>query len=182
MTAQAHALGRGPRRVGSHQGREVHEITLTAEGGLQAQILTYGAVIRDLSLPLAAGGRQSLVLGFQSFDLYPTHSPYFGAPVGRYANRIGGGQFPLEGHTYVLDRNEAGTTTLHGGSGGFATRVWDIVDHSDRHVTLGLISPDGDQGFPGTLQVTCSYTLGPDNQLEVVLRACTDRPTPVNLA
>ncbi len=181
MTAQGRSVRSGPRRVGNHPGREVHEVTLTAEGGLQAQILTFGAVIRDLSLPLAAGRRQSLVLGFPTFDPYPVHSPYFGALVGRYANRIGGGRFTLAGQTHVLDRNEAGTTTLHGGSGGFATRVWDLADHSDCHVTLGLLSPDGDQGFPGTLQVTCRYTLWPDNRLEVALRARTDRPTPVNL-
>lgn len=181
MTAQGRTVGSGPRLVGTYQGREVHEVTLTAEGGLQAQILTFGAVIRDLSLPMAAGGRQSLVLGFPTFDPYPVYSPYFGALVGRYANRIGGGRFTLAGQTHVLDRNEAGTTTLHGGSGGFATWVWDIADHSDGHVTLGLISPDGDQGFPGTLQVTCRYTLWPDNRLEVALRARTDRPTPVNL-
>ena len=148
MTAQGRTVGSDPRRVGTHQGREVHEVTLTAEGGLQAQILTFGAVIRDLSLPMAAGGRQSLVLGFPTFDPYPVHSPYFGALVGRYANRIGGGRFTLAGQTHVLDRNDAGTTTLHGGSGGFASRVWDIVDHSDRDVTLGLMSPDGDQSFP----------------------------------
>ena len=181
MTTQSHAAWSGPRRVGSHLGREVHEITLTAEGGLQAQILTFGAIIRDLSLPLTTGGRQSLVLGFPNFDPYPEHSPYFGALVGRYANRIAGGRFMLEGHTHFLDRNEAGMTTLHGGKGGFASRVWNIADHSDRHVTLGLVSPDGDQGFPGRLQVTCRYTLGLDNQLEVALRAHTDRPTPVNL-
>ena len=148
MTAQGRSVGSGPRHVGTHQGREVQEVTLTAEGGLQAQILTFGAVIRDLSLPMAAGGRQSLVLGFPTFDPYPVHSPYFGALVGRYANRIGGGRFTLAGQTHVLDRNDAGTTTLHGGSGGFASRVWDIVDHSDRDVTLGLMSPDGDQSFP----------------------------------
>lgn len=181
MTAQWRASVSGPRRIGLHLGKEVQEITLTAEGGLQAQILTFGAVIRDLSLPLAAGGRQSLVLGFPGFDPYPEHSPYFGALVGRYANRIAGGRFTLAGRTHVLDRNETGTTTLHGGKDGFATRVWDIVDHSDRHVTLGLVSPDGDQGFPGTLQVTCRYTLGSDNRLEVALRARSDQPTPVNL-
>ena len=181
MTAQGRTVGLAPRIVGSHRGTDVREITLTGEGGLEAQILTFGAVIRDLSLPLVAGGRRSLVLGFSAFDPYPAHSPYFGALVGRYANRIGGGHFTLSGHTHVLDRNEAGTTTLHGGKAGFATRIWDIVDHSDRHVTLGLMSPEGDQGFPGTLHVTCRYTLLPDNRLEVALRARTDRPTPVNL-
>jgi len=181
MTAPGRAVRSGPRRVGSHLGRDVHEITLTAEDGLQAEILTFGAVIRDLSLPMAAGARQSVVLGFPSFDPYPSQSPYFGALVGRYANRIAGGRFTLHGQTHLLDRNEAGGTTLHGGKGGFASRVWDIVDHSDRHVTLGLVSADGDQGFPGTLHVTCRYSLGPDNGLEVALLARTDRPTPVNL-
>lgn len=181
MTAPNRAARTGPRRVGSHQGSEVHEVTLTADGGLQAHILTFGAVIRDMSLPMAAGGRRSVVLGFPSFDPYPAHSPYFGALIGRYANRIAGGRFTLADQTHLLDRNENGTTTLHGGRGGFASRVWDIVDHSDRHVTLGLESPDGDQGFPGTLKVTCRYTLGPENRLEVALRARADRPTPVNL-
>jgi aldose 1-epimerase len=171
-----------PVEVGQFKGDTVHEVTLRRPGGLEARVLTWGAVIRDLSWPVANGGRLPLTLGFESFAPYPVHSPYFGAIVGRYANRIAQGRFTLTGQEYLLDRNEGGRTTLHGGGAGFARRIWHIADLTDTGVTLALTSADGDQGFPGTLHSTCTYTLSADNQLEVLLSAQTDQPTPVNLA
>ncbi len=170
-----------PAAFGQFHGETVHQVTLGTPDGLQAQVMTWGAVLTDLSLPLATGGRQRLTLGFDTFDPYPAHSPYFGAVVGRYANRIAGGRFSIAGRQYHLDRNEAGQTTLHGGANGFARRVWRITDLSPSSVTLRLTSVDGDQGFPGTVQATCTYAVT-DHQLEVRFRATTDQPTPVNLA
>ena len=171
-----------PSRIqpfGKVEGQEVAEITLHGPDGLTARILTWGAVIRDLQMPVA-GQPQSLVLGFERLQDYLHHSPYFGALVGRYANRIAGGRFALDWQTHQLDRNE-GTTTLHGGRGGFSHRIWTVLEVTGTEVLLGLTSPDGDQGFPGTVQARCRYTLGPDNTMTVALTAQTDRPTPVNL-
>lgn len=182
MRAPSAASGASARVFGSHLGAVVHEITLRSDAGLEAKILTWGAVIRDLSLPMPGGLRRSLVLGFESFDAYQHHSGYFGAVVGRYANRIAGGSFTLDGRAVQLDRNEAGRTTLHGGAVGFSSRVWTLVDRSGHHVTLALTSADGDQGFPGEVRALCSYTLGPGNRLEFAVFAQTSRPTPVNLA
>ncbi|MGL4238492.1 aldose epimerase family protein [Tabrizicola sp.] len=171
-----------PRVFGSYRGADVHQVTLGAPDGLQAKIMTWGAVLCDLSLPLGDGRRLSLTLGFDTFDPYPAHSPYFGAVVGRYANRIAGGQYSHAGRTYQLERNEASKTTLHGGPEGFARRVWRIADLTKEAVTLVLTSADGDQGFPGTLDVSCTYSVSADRNLVVDFRATTSAATPVNLA
>jgi aldose 1-epimerase len=171
-----------PVVVGEFQGAPVHQVTLGRPDGLQAHVITWGAVLSDLSLPLAGGGRQHLTLGFATFDPYPLHSPYFGAVVGRYANRIARGRFTLAGRAYDLDRNEAQLTTLHGGTNGFARRVWQIAALTETGVTLNLMSIDGDQGFPGTLHAACTYAVKEGQRLDVQFRATADQPTPVNLA
>ena len=146
---------------------------------MEAKILTWGAVVRDLVVPLA-GGSQRVVLGLNSIEDYVAHSPYFGAIVGRYGNRIGGARFTLDGETYELDANE-GRNQLHGGSMGFGTRLWSIVDRTPSSLTLGLVSEDGDMGYPGRLVATCTYTLLESSRLRIALEATSDRPTPVNL-
>jgi len=168
--------------VGQFEGRDVHEITLQLPDGPEARILTWGAVIRDLTIPLERGIRQGVVLGFDSFADYPVHSPYYGAVVGRYANRISGGGFTLDGTRHALTPNEGTSTTLHGGPGGFSQRVWDVVDLTSDSVTLGLLSPDGDQGFPGTLTVRCRYALTGKTTLRVEFQAHSTRATVVNLS
>jgi len=176
----------GPTRhlppVGQYGGRDVHEITLGTAEGPEARILTWGAVIRDLTIPVGPGHRQGVVLGFDRFADYPVHSPYFGAVVGRYANRISGGGFRLGGTWHALDRNEGSDVSLHGGSDGFSSRVWDVLDLSPDSVTLGLISPDGDQGFPGRLSVQCRYSLVGRATLRVEFRAQATLETVVNLS
>lgn len=148
-----------------------------ARGDLSAEILTYGAAIRDLRF----AGR-GVVLGFDSFDDYLAHSPYFGAVAGRNANRIGGGRFHLEGKEHVLDLNEAGRHHLHGGMAGFGKRLWSLADHGATHVELMLVSPDGDAGYPGRVEVRCRYEIDTDACFRITLSAETDKATLVNLA
>jgi aldose 1-epimerase len=166
-------------RFGSLDGQDVLQVSLTGPDGMEMKVLTWGAVVRDLVVPSAAG-QQRVVLGLNSVEDYVAHSPYFGAIVGRHANRIGGACFTLNGETYRLDANE-GHNQLHGGTMGFGSRLWSIIDHSAASVTLSLVSEDGDMGYPGRLVATCTYTLLPSCGLRIVLEATCDRPTPVNL-
>ena len=167
-------------RFGSVGGAAVDEIALANGTGASARILTWGAVVRDLVVP-SAQGRQRVVLGLNSIEDYLAHSPYFGAIVGRYANRIGGGRFHLDGAAHQLDVNEKGRHHLHGGSGGFGQRLWTIASLRPAGVTLVLVSEDGDMGYPGRLVAACSYDLLEPATLRVELATMADRPTPVNL-
>lgn len=166
-------------RFGSIGGEDVLQVTLTGPDGVQMRVLTWGAVMRDLVVP-TRNGPQSVLLGLNSIEDYIAHSPYFGAIVGRYANRIGEAQFTLNGQVYKLDANE-GPNQLHGGSMGFGKRLWSIVEQSEASVTLSLVSEDGDMGYPGRLIATCIYTLLPSATVRIELSAVTDKPTPVNL-
>ncbi|SCY55612.1 aldose epimerase family protein [Microvirga guangxiensis] len=166
-------------RFGAVEGKDVFQVTLTGPDGVEMRVLTWGAVIRDLVVP-SASGPQGVLLGLNSVEDYVAHSPYFGAIVGRHANRIGRARFTLNGETYKLDANE-GANQLHGGTMGFGTRLWSIVDQTKSSVTLSLVSDDGDMGYPGRLIATCVYTLLPSRIVRVELTATTDKATPVNL-
>ncbi len=159
-------------------GAEVHRISL-GDAALQVSVLTFGAVIERLEAPDRSGRWANLVLGLDSLDGYLHRSPHFGAVPGRFANRIAGGRFVLDGTEYRLACND-GPNALHGGPSGFGRRVWDIRDSSGRHVTLGRTSPDGEEGYPGTLDVRVTYTVhGSDLRIDYWAR--TDRPTVLNL-
>jgi len=159
-------------------GEAVQRFTLSG-GGLSAKIMNWGAVLQDMRL---ADHDAPLVLGFEDFDDYPAHSPYFGAIAGRYANRIGGGRFAINGERYQVDKNFLGKHLLHGGSKGFGKRVWDVALHGADFVTLTLHSAAGDMGFPGAIDVTCTYRLKIPGALSIELTATTDEPTLCNLA
>jgi len=159
-------------------GSEIQEVSIGG-GDLSVSIITLGAVIRDVRL---AGIDHPLVLGFDDLDSYVKHSPHFGALVGRFANRIGGGHLTIDGQAYQLQLNENGRNHLHGGAGGFGGLPWQLVAHDDRSVTLGLTSADGDQGYPGRLEVTCRYAIETPATLRIEAEATTDAPTIVNLA
>lgn len=169
----------GISRFGTLGGAEVDEVTLATEAGVQAKVIAWGAVLRDLVVP-GPHGRQRVVLGLDTIEDYVAHSPYFGAVVGRYANRIGNGRLTLDGRTYQLDRNEK-SHQLHGGTVGFGQRIWSIAARSKASVTLVLVSEDGDMGYPGRLVAACTYTLIEPATLRLVLEATCDAPTPVNL-
>jgi len=159
-------------------GAEVHRISLDGPA-LRASILTFGAVIERLEAPDRSSQWANLVLGLDSLDGYLHQSPHFGAVPGRFANRIAGGRFVLDGVERRLACND-GPNALHGGPDGFGKRIWTIEDNSERHVTLGLISADGDAGYPGTLQVRVTYAVDGDG-LRIDYRARSDRPTVLNL-
>jgi aldose 1-epimerase len=166
-------------RFGSVDGNDILEATLTGPDGIEMRVLTWGAVVRDLVVP-SAQGPQRVVLGLNSIEDYVAHSPYFGAIVGRYANRIGHARFTLDGETFKLDANE-GRNQLHGGTRGFGMRPWTIIDHQASSLTLALVSEDGDMGYPGRLIATCTYSLGKASTVQIGLEATCDQPTPVNL-
>ena len=159
-------------------GEAVHRLEIRG-GGLTARILTWGAVVQDLRL---AEHDAPLVLGFESFGDYPAFSSYFGAIAGRYANRISGGRFTIEGQRFQTDTNFIGKHTLHGGSKSTGKRVWRLDNRGSDFVTLALRDPDGWMGFPGTLDILCTYRLKLPGTLSVELSAITDQPTLCNLA
>jgi len=156
-------------------GTPVQEITLK-KGSLEASILTLGAIIRDLKVD----GR-SVVLGFEDLESYLDHSPYFGAVVGRCANRIAGARMSIDGEEHQLHVNERDRHHLHGGAMGFAGRVWQLEQSDKASVLLKLVSEDGDMGYPGRVEVLLRYTLTGTGALRMKITATTDKATPVNL-
>jgi aldose 1-epimerase len=164
--------------IGQIGGTDVHQATLEAHG-LKLTLLTWGARLAELWVPDAKGILADIVLGHDTLQDWQTHGTYLGATCGRYANRIAGGRFSLDGSTVQVDRNE-GANSLHGGSKGFDLKHWQIADHSDTHVTFTTTSPDGEMGYPGTLQTSVTYRIdGPG--LTIEMTATTDAPTIVNL-
>ncbi|MEV0911921.1 aldose epimerase family protein [Streptomyces hokutonensis] len=160
-------------------GTPVHRWTLE-RAGVRVRVLSYGGIVQSVEVPDRAGHAADVVLGFAGLDGYLSHpEPYLGALVGRYANRIAGGRFPLEGVTYTLAQNNA-PNSLHGGERGFDKRVWDVepVEHGLR---LSRVSGHGEEGFPGRLDVSATYTLDESGALRIAYEATTDAPTVVNL-
>lgn len=156
-------------------GTAVHEISLK-KGPLEASVLTYGAIIRDLKVD-----GQTVVLGFDDLQSYLDHSPFFGAVPGRCANRVASGRMTIDGETHQLDLNENGRQHLHGGSRGFFSKVWQIEQSDRASVLLKLVSEDGDMGYPGRVEVLLRYTLTGTGALRMKITATTDQATPVNL-
>jgi aldose 1-epimerase len=165
-------------------GKAVEVYTLTNPRGMQVRAITYGAIIQAIRVPDRAGKLADVTLGYDSLPGYLTTSPYFGAVVGRYANRIARGRFTLDGRTYRLAINN-GPNHLHGGLKGFDKVVWE-GESFQRGDTVGVkfvhTSPDGDEGYPGTVRVSVTYSLTPADELIVEYAATTDKPTPVNLS
>lgn len=169
-------------------GREVTLYRLSNDRGLTVEVMNYGGIIVSLRAPDREGKVEDIVLGFDRLDGYLSDAyrqlnPYFGALIGRYGNRIDQGRFTLDGVTHQLATND-GDNHLHGGRQGFDRRLWDAEPFSGEDgegVILRTVSEDGEEGYPGRLEATVSYTLTDANALEVRYRAETDRPTPVNL-
>jgi aldose 1-epimerase len=165
-------------------GTRIEAVNLTSRAGIRVRVITLGARIQSLYTPDRTGKSGDIVLGFASPQQYFDDGNYFGATVGRFANRIGKGRFTLDGHTYQVTVNDHGNS-LHGGTPGFDKRVWKIDSiHSgpSASVVMSYLSPDGEEGYPGTLHVTTTYTLSDSGELRIEYRATTDKPTIVNLS
>lgn len=168
-------------------GVPVQLYTMTNAHGMKASVTNYGAIVVELTAPDRTGHFDDVVLGFSKLDTYLHGSPYFGAIVGRFGNRIANGRFTLDGKTYTLATNDhpGGTScALHGGVKGFDKRVWKaepVTRKNDQGVKLSLHSPDGEEGYPGNLDVTVTYWLTANNELKIDYSATTDKATPVNI-
>ena len=165
------------------EGVPVDEFTLTNAAGMEAKIITYGGIIASIKVPDRHGRFANVALGFDNWRDYETRNPYFGAITGRYANRIAGGRCVLDGQLIQLDVNN-GPNSLHGGFRGFDKAIWEareVVGHADVGLELKYLSLDGDQKFPGALDVTVIYTLTHANELRIDYSATTDKPTFLNL-
>jgi aldose 1-epimerase len=166
---------------GHLDGTEYSLLTIRNAGGAALAVTDYGATAVRMSMPSPAGALADVILGYDSVAAYRSSETYFGATVGRFANRIRRGRFVLDGKSYEVGCNE-GQNSLHGGREGFDRRRWAVeCEPSGDSVTFSLTSPDGDEGFPGTLEVRTTYRLTDDQRVRIDMVATTDRPTLCNL-
>jgi len=167
---------------GNYEGKPVTEYTLTNSNGMQVGIINYGGAISKIITPDKSGAMGDVVTGFESLDGFLQKGvPYFGALVGRYGNRIANGKFSLDGKEYTLAKNDNGNT-LHGGNKGYDKVYWNIEKmDGDSSLKLSYLSKDGEEGYPGSLNIVVVYTLSSDNGLKIDYSATTDKATPINL-
>lgn len=166
-------------------GRPVEIYTLRNARGAEARIMTYGGIVQSLSVPDKNGNFADVVLGYDHLQGYLVKNPYFGALVGRYANRIAAGKFTLEGQAYTVTTNNGGNA-LHGGRVGFDKVLWQVeqaaVGPEGAEIQLSYLSKDGEEGFPGNLKVHARYVFTDRNELKLEFSATTDRATVINLS
>jgi aldose 1-epimerase len=163
-------------------GKPIELYTLSNQHRMKVGIATYGATVVNLIVPDRSGKPDDVALGFDTIQPYFTQSPFFGSTIGRYANRIAKGRLQLDGETYQIPINDP-PNALHGGPVGFDKQVWKahVLSSSPPSLELTLRSPDGDQGFPGNLDVSVTFTVTDQNELQISYQATTDKPTVVNL-
>lgn len=161
-------------------GRKAELFTLSNRGGVRAKVTNYGATLTELWVPNSQGEFANIAIGFDNLQDYLDCKCYYGATVGRYANRIARGKFMLDGKEYKLALNNK-TCTLHGGNVGFDKALWDASQTDEKTVVFTHLSKDMDEGFPGNLNARVTYKLTDDNKLEIEFQATTDRPTIVNM-
>jgi aldose 1-epimerase len=171
------------QKFGVLENQEISSYSLKNDSGMEVTCIDYGCIITEIVMPDTNGERENIVLGFDTIEEYKQHSPYFGCVVGRVAGRIKGGQFELDGQPYYLEKNENGNH-LHGGSKGFSNKVWEakvLEENNGAGVRFSLKSPDGEAGYPGSLDVKVTYLLNNENEFEITYEATTDRKTLLNL-
>jgi aldose 1-epimerase len=179
-TPQASMNAQSPQPYGRVDNNDVLQYTLTNSKGMVVKIINYGGIITDVMTPDRNGNSGNVVLGYDSLSGYlQKGNPYFGALVGRYANRLAKAKFALDGKTYTLAANNNGNA-LHGGLKGFDKVIWN-AKQSGNTLTLTYNSKDGEEGYPGNLNAKVEYTLTDDNELKIDYTATSDKPTPVNL-
>jgi aldose 1-epimerase len=181
-TVQTHNNSpQGVQSYGNINGQEVKQFTLTNASGTVIKIINYGGYVTNIIVPNKQGNKEDIALGFDSLEGYlQKGNPFMGCLVGRYANRIGQAKFTLDGKTYQLAANNNGNS-LHGGNKGFDKMIWAAQQQGDSSLVLDYTSKDGEEGYPGTLQVHVVYTLTAANELKIDYTATTDKATPVNL-
>jgi aldose 1-epimerase len=167
---------------GNYEGKPVTEYTLTNANGMQVGIINYGGIITKIITADKSGAMGDVVTGFESLDGFLQKGvPYFGALIGRYGNRIANGKFTLDGKEYTLAGNNNGNS-LHGGNKGYDKVYWNIEKEAgDSSLKLTYLSKDGEEGYPGNLNIAVVYTLTADNGLKIDYTATTDKATPINL-
>ena len=163
----------------TQDGQTIEEYTLRNAAGMEVKCISFGGILTSIRVPDRQGRFANVALGFDSLAKYEAEHPYFGAIAGRYANRIAGGKFSLDGVEYQLFQNDGGNS-LHGGQIGFDKRIW-TARESDGAVVMEYRSPDGEEGYPGNLDVTVRYSLDDDNGLRIDYSADSDAPTVLNL-
>ncbi len=161
-------------------GTEAQLFTLANANGMEVQITNYGGIVTSIRVPDNEGELENVVLGFDDLEKYEEGHPYFGAIIGRYGNRIADGEFEIDGTNYELATND-GNNHLHGGDQGFDKVLWDAEISGDNSLTLSYLSEDGEEGYPGNLEITVIYSLTDNDELEITYNATTDKATPVNL-
>lgn len=164
-------------------GRSVPAVTLTNANGISARIIALGATLQSVVMPDRDGRKADVALGYDNLADYIHKPQYFGSTVGRFANRLAGGRFKLDGRTWQTPVNN-GANALHGGTLGFDKVLWEVTSVKSgptASVTLRYVSPDGDQGYPGTMTVDATYSLDEKNDLRIEYVATTDRPTIANI-
>jgi len=164
-------------------GSEIEMVRLTGDDGFEVRIISYGAAIQSILAPDRAGRLADVVLGFDDLKDYVAVRRFFGATVGRYANRIANGRFEIDGNRFQLATND-GANALHGGLAGFDRKSWSVTATGEKpapFVTLSYVSADGEEGYPGRLEAEVTYSISGGHELSVAYAAVTDRPTVVNL-
>ncbi len=167
----------------THEGEQVDLYTLTNSKGMTVKIMTYGAIVTEIHVPDKSGKSADVVLGFNNLEQYLAGHPFFGAIAGRYANRIAKGKFTLDGNGYSLAINN-GPNSLHGGTKGFDKVVWktgSMTTADGLSVKLTYVSKDGEEGYPGTLTNSVTYTLTDKSELKIAYESTTDKSTVLNL-
>lgn len=159
---------------------EVTTYILKNANGMEAYVLDYGATLLKLLLPNEDGSKTDVVQGFDNVAAYEINEPNFGSTLGRNGNRIGNATFTLNGKEYKLDVND-GKNNLHSGLHGYQKRMWKVTENADNSITFSIVSPDGDQGFPGEVKVEVTYTLTEDNQLQIHYYAAPKEDTIINM-
>ncbi|MDR2825146.1 MAG: galactose mutarotase, partial [Prevotellaceae bacterium] len=162
------------------EGKKISLYTIVNANGMSIDITNYGAKIVSLMTPDRNGNFDNVVLGFDTIDEYLTQEPFFGAICGRFANRIKNGKFAIDGQEFHLPINN-GSNSLHGGIKGFNAQIWNVVRIAENELALNYLSKDGEEGFPGNLNVVVTYSLSDDNALKIHYEATTDKPTVINL-
>ncbi|GGB41906.1 aldose epimerase family protein [Fictibacillus barbaricus] len=171
------------KKFGEVNGHPVTSTTLINDQGMEVASIDYGCIITKVIVPDKNGQKENVVLGFESIDEYMKHSPYFGAVVGRFAGRIKGGSFELDGQSYQLEKNNMGNH-LHGGLKGFDKVIWNsqvITGENETSIIYTYLSRDGEEGYPGNLEVNVKYTLSNTNEFSIFYEAVSDKKTLVNV-